>query len=125
MRLPWRDMNRVFLAGATGAIGTALIPLLIGAGFNVFGTTRRPDRASALEEKGVSPVVIDVFDAAALTQALVRIAPWGVIHQLTDLPPNLAPEAMGEAVVRNARLREVGTRNLVAAAEAANARRLV
>lgn len=118
-------MNRVFLAGATGAVGSALIPLLTAAGFAVFGTTRRPDRAPALEEKGVSPVIVDVFDAPSLTQALVRIAPWGVIHQLTDLPPNLAPEAMGEAVARNARVRETGTRHLVAAAEAVGAGRLV
>lgn len=116
---------RVFLAGATGAVGSALSPLLLRAGFTVYGSTRRADRAAALERQGVCPVVVDVFDAASLTAALVRIAPWGVIHQLTDLPSNLAPRLMGEAVVRNARLREVGTRHLVAAAEAAGAERLV
>lgn len=117
--------ERVFLAGATGAVGSALIPLLIEAGLTVYGGTRRADRAATLEKKGVCPVVVDVFDAASLTAALVRIAPWGVIHQLTDLPLNLAPQAMADAVVRNARVREVGTRHLVSAAEAAGAERLV
>lgn len=115
----------VFLAGATGAVGSALIPLLLRAGFTVYGGTRRPDRAASLKEKGVRPVIVDVFDAQLLTAELVRVAPWGVIHQLTDLPQDLAPEAMVDGVVRNARVREVGTRHLVAAAEAAGAKRLV
>jgi nucleoside-diphosphate-sugar epimerase len=117
--------EKLFLAGATGAIGAALVPLLLNAQYVVYGTTRRPERAKALEARGVIPVVIDVFDSAALTSALMRIAPSSVIHQLTDLPPNLDPRAMPEAVVRNARLRNDGTRHLVAAALAAGCRRLV
>ncbi len=119
-------MNRkIFVAGATGAIGTVLVPLLVEAGYTVYGGTRRIDRAGALEAKGAHPVVVDVFDAAALDAALKRIAPWGVVHQLTDLPQNLDPKLMAEAVVRNARLRIEGTRNLVAAAQGAGAQRLV
>jgi nucleoside-diphosphate-sugar epimerase len=117
--------EKVFLAGATGAVGAALVPLLIEAGYTVHGSTRRADRAGVLEAQGVHPVVVDVFDAAALQAALVRIAPWGVIHQLTDLPKDLDPSRMAAAAVLNARVRTEGTRNLVAAVEAAGAKRLV
>ena len=117
--------EKIFVAGAAGAIGAALVPLLIDAGHDVYGSTRRADRASALQARGVTPVVVDVFDAAALRAALVRIAPTVVIHQLTDLPPDLDPKRMAEAAHRNARVRTEGTHNLVAAALAAGARRLI
>ncbi|WP_341893605.1 NAD(P)H-binding protein, partial [Variovorax sp. YR752] len=67
--------EKIFVAGATGAVGTALIPLLVEAGHAVYGGTRRADRAAALEARGVMPVVVDAFDAPALRDALVRIAP--------------------------------------------------
>ncbi len=117
--------EKVFVAGATGAVGSALIPLLVEAGHVVYGGTRRADRAAALEARGVTPVVVDVFDAQALRVALVRIAPTVVIHQLTDLPQDLNPALMAEAVVRNARVRIEGTRHLVAAALAAGATQMI
>ena len=117
--------EKVFVAGATGAVGSALVPLLIEAGYAVYGGTRRADRAAVLEARGVTPVVVDVFDAQALRDALVRIAPTVVIHQLTDLPQDLNPALMAEAVVRNARVRIEGTRHLVAAALAAGAKQMI
>ncbi|VTU15419.1 short chain dehydrogenase [Variovorax sp. PBL-H6] len=117
--------TKIFLAGATGAIGSVLAPLLVDAGYAVYGSTRRAERAGVLEAQGVVPVVVDVLDAAALAPALKRIAPHAVIHQLTDLPRDLDPARMAEAVVRNARLRSEGTRNLVAAALAAGCQRLI
>lgn len=117
--------KKIFLAGATGAIGSVLAPLLVDAGYAVYGSTRRAERASALEAQQVAPVVVDIFDAAALASALKRIAPDVVIHQLTDLPRDLEPGRMAEAVVRNARIRSEGTRNLVAATLAAGCRRLI
>lgn len=117
--------QKVFVAGATGAIGTPLSALLLGAGFVVYGSTRRRDRAAALEAYGIVPVVVDVFDGSALAAAMEEIAPWAVIHQLTDLPRDLDPALMADASMRNARLREEGTRNLVAAAEAAGVERLI
>jgi len=116
---------KIFLAGATGAIGSVLAPLLVDAGYAVYGSTRRAERAQALEAQEVTPVVVDVFDAAALAVAVKRIAPGIVIHQLTDLPRDLDPAQMAEAVVRNARVRSEGTRNLVAAALAAGCGRMI
>lgn len=115
----------VFIAGATGAIGLPLCRLLVADGWTVTGMTRRADKAAALEAIGVRPAVVDVFDAEALRDAVVAAAPDAVVHQLTDLPAGLAPELMAAARVRNQRIRDEGTRNLIAAAMAAGAGRLV
>jgi nucleoside-diphosphate-sugar epimerase len=101
------------------------VPLLAADGWRVVGTTRSAEKADALRGLGVEPVVVDVFDAAGLRAAVAQARPSLVIHQLTDLPPGLDPARMGEALVRNARVREEGTRNLVAAALEAGARRLI
>jgi len=77
---------RILVAGASGAIGRRLTPLLIAAGHEVTGTTRSVDKAEALTARGVVPVVVDVFDATALRDATVAVRPDIVIHQLTDLP---------------------------------------
>ncbi|MBZ9670554.1 NAD-dependent epimerase/dehydratase family protein [Mesorhizobium sp. ES1-3] len=116
---------RIFLAGASGAIGQRLVPQLLAAGHQVTGTTRNADKAARLEALGVEPAVVDVFDAEALMQAMLAARPDIVVHQLTDLPAGLDPSRMAEAVVRNARIRDEGTRNLVAAAAAAGVRRMV
>ena len=117
--------QRIFLAGAAGAIGTRMLPLLSDAGHRVVGTTRSAAKAEVLRAHGVEPVVVDVFDAAALSRAIEAARPEVVIHQLTDLPKNLEPSLMARAISRNARIRSEGTRNLVGAAIAAGARRLV
>jgi nucleoside-diphosphate-sugar epimerase len=115
----------VFVAGATGAIGRPLVRLLCEAGFGVFGTTRSREKAAALRATRATPVVVDVYDASALTRALLDARPEIVIHQLTDLPPGLDPSRMAESVARNARIRSEGTRHLVAAAVEAGARRFI
>lgn len=117
--------HKILLAGATGVIGRRLAPLLLQAGHSIVGTTRSPDKAGALAALGITPWVVDVFDAAALEEGAVRIGPDIVIHQLTDLPAGLDPARMAQGVTRNARIRSEGTANLVAAARAAGARRLV
>jgi nucleoside-diphosphate-sugar epimerase len=117
--------RRIFLAGATGAVGLRLTTLLRDAGHFVIGTTRSETKAEALLALGALPVVVDVFNADALSRAVAAARPDVVIHQLTDLPKDLNPAKMKEAVVRNARVREEGTRNLVVAALAAGVRRLV
>lgn len=117
--------ERIFLAGASGAVGRQLSRLLVADRHLVVGTTRSGDKAAALAALGLEPVVVDVFDASALRQAVVAARPDTVIHQLTDLPPALNPTEMPAALVRNARLRDVGTRNLIAATVAAGARRMI
>ncbi len=117
---------KVFLAGASGAIGRRLTPLLLAAGYDVTGATRSTQIARELEAAGVHPAVVDVFDAAALKRAVVDTRPEIVIHQLTDLPRVLNDETqLVAAYPRNARIRIEGTRNLVAAAQAASARRFI
>jgi nucleoside-diphosphate-sugar epimerase len=108
--------RKVFLAGAGGAIGKRLVPLLLDGGYEVFGTTRSEIKATQLRAAAVEPIVVDVFNAAALSRALAAVRPEIVIHQLTDLPSGLDPSLMVEGVVRNARISREGTRNLVAAA---------
>ena len=117
--------HRIFLAGATGAIGQRLVPLLRTAGHHVAGTTRFEAKAATLRALGAEPIVVDVFDADALKQAVLAAKPDIVIHQLTDLPPGLDPAKMADALVRNARIRDEGTRNLVQAALFAGARRMI
>ena len=116
---------RIFLAGASGAVGRRLIPLLLADGHSVTGTTRSAAKAAELEAHGVTPVVLDVFDAGALRDAVVKTRPEVVIHELTDLPQVLDPEQMAASRQRNTRLRVEGTANLVAAARAAGSRRLI
>lgn len=117
--------ERIFLAGASGAVGRRLVPLLVASGHRVTGTTRVPEKAEALRALGATPVIVDVFDAAALAQSMAAARPAVVIHQLTDLPKDLDPRKMPAALIRNARLRDEGTKNLVAAALASGARRLI
>lgn len=116
---------RIFIAGAAGVIGRRLTPLLVLVGHEVTGTTRSVEKAGTLEAMCARPVVVDAFDAAALTQAVVAARPEIVIHQLTDLPDVVDPQKLGTALDANARLRIEGTRNLMAAAKAAGARRVI
>jgi len=116
---------RVFLAGAAGAIGRRLVPLLVEAGHSVTGTTRSGEKAAELKARGVTAVVVDVYDAAALRDAVVRARPDVVVHQLTDLPKILDRARPPGGFTDNTRLRIEGTANLVAAAQAARARRLI
>jgi nucleoside-diphosphate-sugar epimerase len=116
---------RIFLAGASGAIGRRLTPLLLAAGHSVSGTSRSAANAAQLNALGVDAVVADVFDADALRDAVVRARPEVVMHQLTDLPHEFDDAKLAAAYPLNARIRTDGTRNLVAAATAASARRFI
>jgi nucleoside-diphosphate-sugar epimerase len=117
---------KIFLAGATGAIGRRLTPLLRQAGHDVIGMTRSADAARQLEAAGVEPVMVDVYDADGLKRAAVAARPDVMMHQLTDLPRVLTDETqLAAAYPKNARIRTEGTRNLVAAAQAAGARRFI
>jgi nucleoside-diphosphate-sugar epimerase len=116
---------RVFLAGASGAIGRRLVPLLLRAGHEVTGTTRSAATASELARAGVVPAVLDVFDAPALMMAVRAAKPAVIIHQLTDLPRQFDEARIAASYANNARIRTEGTRNLIAAAQAAAAGRFI
>ncbi|HEY9713041.1 MAG TPA: NAD(P)-dependent oxidoreductase [Chroococcales cyanobacterium] len=115
----------VFLAGASGAIGKRLSKLLVADRWRVVGMTHTENKMDMLRELGVEPVCLDVFDPDKLKEAVAEAAPDVVIHQLTDLPPGLDPELMKEGAEKNARIWDVGTRNLIAAASKTGARRLI
>jgi nucleoside-diphosphate-sugar epimerase len=114
---------KVFLAGATGVIGSRLVVLLRDAGHEVTGMTRSRERASMLADRGVAAVVCDVYEAAALTEAVVAARPDVVMHQLTDLPDDRELIPMYEA--KNTRIRREGSANLISAARAAGATRFI
>jgi nucleoside-diphosphate-sugar epimerase len=107
---------KVFLAGATGVVGRRLTVLLRRAGHEVAGTTRSEAKAAALRAIGAVPVLVNVFDADKLKLAVYAVQPDAIIHQLTDLPQVIDAKTMPAALEANARLRIVGTRNLVNAA---------
>ncbi|MFL5871355.1 MAG: SDR family oxidoreductase, partial [Solirubrobacterales bacterium] len=109
---------RVFVAGASGAIGRPLIGQLIEAGHEVAGMTRREDRVAEIRGRGADCVVCDVFDPEALARAVAGARPEVVVHELTALPPDLDPRRKGIYEANN-RIRREGTRNLVIAARAA------
>jgi nucleoside-diphosphate-sugar epimerase len=118
-------MANIFLAGATGAIGRRLTPLLLAAGHTVYGLTRDKAKAAELERRGVHAVVADVYDARALRHAVAAANPEIVVHQLTDLPQARAERADPAALARNARVRIEGTKHLVDAALQSSAARLI
>ncbi len=116
---------KIFLAGAGGAIGRRLTPLLCKAGHQVVGTTRWTNKANELRALGAEAAIVDVFDADALTRAVTEAAPQVVIHQLTDLAFAPSSPQYAEGLERNSKVRIDGTRNLVAAARAAGVKRLI
>jgi 2-alkyl-3-oxoalkanoate reductase len=115
---------RVFVAGAGGAIGRPLVPRLVAAGHEVTGTTRFEERAEAIRAAGARAAICDALDADALRAAAEEAAPEVVVHQLTALPHRFDPRDK-EIYAATNRLRTEGTRNLIDAARAAGARRLV
>lgn len=116
---------RVLVAGATGAIGRPLVRQLGAAGHEVVGTTRSEHRANLIREDGGEPAVVDVLDRDALRAVVAAARPDIVVHQLTQIPDDLNPRKLAEQFEMTDRLRTEGTRNLVDAARAAGADRVV
>lgn len=115
---------KVLVAGATGAIGQVLVPLLLRAGHEVTGLTRREDRAAALRELGAGAVICDALDAEQVRAAVLRVRPEAIVDELTSLPQefDLRRKDLYDA---NDRIRSEGTAALVDAARAAEVRRYV
>jgi nucleoside-diphosphate-sugar epimerase len=116
---------RVFVAGATGAIGRPLVAQLAAAGHEVVALTRSRDAADRLRASGVEPVVADALDRDDVVEAIRAAYPQAVVHQLTAIPRVLRPRKFAEDFALTNRLRTEGTRNLLAGATAAGAERFV
>lgn len=115
--------RRIYFAGASGAIGSRLVPLLVDAGHTVGAMTRSPSKADRLAALGAQPIICDVFDRSALTSAVRSFLPDLVLHELTDLPDNL--EDLPEESLLNARIRVEGTRNILDAMEGLDQTKIV
>jgi nucleoside-diphosphate-sugar epimerase len=116
---------RIFLAGATGAIGGRLVPLLLEAGHEVTGTTRSPAKADMLRAAGAEPVIADGLDRDAIVAAIAAARPDAIVHQLTALGDLTSLRNLDGAFALTNRLRTEGTDNLLAGAREAGTRRFV
>jgi 2-alkyl-3-oxoalkanoate reductase len=117
---------KVFVAGASGAIGQRLVPKLVEAGHSVTGMTRTPRKAEAIEAAGARPAVADALDRAAVSEVVAAAEPQVVVHQLTSLASLSGnPRRFDREFAPTNRLRTEGTENLLGAARAAGARRFV
>jgi nucleoside-diphosphate-sugar epimerase len=114
----------VFVAGATGAIGTQLVPRLVAAGHEVVGMTRSESKRSSLEELGAKPVVADALDPDQVADAVARTRPDVIVHQLTAIGAVDTRHFDRDFALTN-RLRTEGTDNLLSAAQAVGVRRFV
>jgi nucleoside-diphosphate-sugar epimerase len=115
---------RVFVAGASGAVGRPLVRQLLAAGHDVTGMTRRPDRAEEIRAAGAEAVVCDAFDRPALIAAMEAAAPEAVVNQLTSLPQRYDPRKASFYEATN-RVRGEGGHNLLDAARAGGAERFL
>lgn len=115
---------RIFIAGGSGVIGRALVPMLVAGGHTVVALTRGADRAASLQALGAEPVLGDVFDQAVLTQQVREARPDVVIHQLTAFGAKTHDPA-ADPLAETIRIRSEGTRNLVSAVQAAGVTRLI
>jgi 2-alkyl-3-oxoalkanoate reductase len=116
---------KIFLAGATGALGGRLVPLLVDCGFDVVAMTRSPRKARALHDLGAEPVVADALSREAVMEAVVRSEPEVVIHQMTALTGVTSLRNFDTVFAQTNRLRTEGTDHLLSAAVAAGARRFI
>src|SRR3954467_1200820 len=116
---------KVFVAGATGALGSRLVPILVASGHEVVGMTRSPAKAGRLREMGAEAVVADGLDRKAVIEAVVRAKPEVVIHQMTALSSVENFKRFDEEFAVTNRLRTAGVDYLLQAARLAGARRLI
>jgi nucleoside-diphosphate-sugar epimerase len=116
---------RVFVAGASGAIGTRLVPQLINAGHEVVGAARSPAGAERVRALGAKAIELDLLDARAVRRAVLRAEPDAIVHQATALAEVRFSRNMDRSFAQTNRLRREGTDALLAAARAAGVGRFV
>jgi nucleoside-diphosphate-sugar epimerase len=116
---------KAFVAGATGAIGTRLVPLLVASGYEVVAMTRSAEKLDSLRAVGAEPVIADGLERTAVMQAVIRAAPEVVVHHMTGLTGVKSFKKFDDEFRLTNRLRTDGARFLVEAAQAVGARRIV
>ena len=116
---------RVFVTGATGALGQHLVPALIAAGHEVTATTRTPGKAGQLREAGAEPAVVDGLDREAVIAAVQAASPEVIVHQMTALADMRSLRNLDKVFAATNELRTRGTDNLLAAAAQAGTRRVI
>ncbi|WP_368507211.1 NAD-dependent epimerase/dehydratase family protein [Bradyrhizobium lupini] len=116
---------RIFVAGATGAVGQYLVPALVAAGHSVIGTTRSAAKTDLVRRLGAEPVVADGLDADSMRAAVIAAKPNAVIHQMTDLAAATDLRHFDRAFKRTNELRTRGTDILLNAAREAGAKRFI
>ena len=116
---------RIFIAGATGALGRQLVPRLAERGHEVTGMTRSPSKQQFIRDLGAQPVVADALDPESVAQAVAQAEPEVIVHQLTAIPAALDMRHFARDFAQTNRLRTEGTDHLLAAARAVGARRFV
>ena len=116
---------RVFVAGASGAIGSRLVPPLIERGHEVIGTSRSPERVERVLALGAEARQLDLLDEAAVRRAVLETEPEAIVHQATALANAEFSRNFDRAFAQTNRLRTAGTDALLAAARAAGVPRLV
>jgi nucleoside-diphosphate-sugar epimerase len=116
---------RVFVAGASGAIGRQLVPALVAAGHQITATTRNPRNTAALGAAGASPVLLDGLDAVAVGEAVATAEPDVIVHEMTAIPPSFSMRKFDQTFAGTNELRTKGIDHLLAAAAAAGVGRVI
>lgn len=116
---------RLFVAGATGAAGSRLLPLLVSAGHSVVGLTRTAGKEDAIRQLGAEPAVADALNRAATVEAIARAKPDVIVHEMTSLGAANDLRRFDRSFAVTNRLRTEGLRNLLAGARQAGTRRIV
>lgn len=116
---------KVFLAGASGVVGTRLVPLLQSAGHEVVGMARSETSAEVLWRSGATVAIADGLDRDAVVRAVCDHRPDAIVHHMTAIPASIDLRRLDDDFAPTNRLRTEGTENLLAAARAAGVRRLV
>jgi nucleoside-diphosphate-sugar epimerase len=120
-----QDAMRIFVAGASGALGSRLVPQLIQAGHDVIGTHHSPVSADRLRALGAKPVMLDLLDSRAVREAVLENEPDAIMHQATALANAKFSRNLDKALAETNQLRTKGTDALLAAAQEAGTRRFV
>jgi nucleoside-diphosphate-sugar epimerase len=116
---------KLFVAGATGALGRQLVPQLVERGHEVVGMTRSPDKAALIEEQGATAAIADGLDPEAVAQAVAAAEPEVIVHEMTALSGSLDLRHIDRTFARTNRLRTQGTDHLLSAGRAVGIRRFV